>query len=73
MLDLGRMRVLRELKLRGTLAAVADTLGYTPSAVSQQLAQLQRDVGVPVVERVGRRLRLTAAGEALAEHADVLL
>ncbi|MFD0537791.1 LysR family transcriptional regulator [Actinomadura luteofluorescens] len=55
MLDLGRLRVLRELKLRGTLAAVADSLGYTPSAVSQQLAQLQRDIGVPVVERAGRR------------------
>jgi DNA-binding transcriptional LysR family regulator len=73
MLDLGRLRVLRELKLRGTLGAVADALGYTPSAVSQQLAQLQRDVGVPVVERAGRRLRLTEAGEVLAEHAEALL
>ncbi|GGQ03887.1 DNA-binding transcriptional LysR family regulator [Actinomadura coerulea] len=73
MLDLGRLRVLRELKLRGTLAAVADALGYTPSAVSQQLAQLQRDVGVPVVERAGRRLRLTEAGEVLVEHAEALL
>ncbi|SFN83061.1 DNA-binding transcriptional regulator, LysR family [Actinomadura madurae] len=73
MLDLGRLRVLRELKMRGTLGAVADALGYTPSAVSQQLAQLQRDVGVPVVERAGRRLRLTEAGEVLAEHAEVLL
>ncbi|WP_433474457.1 LysR family transcriptional regulator [Spirillospora sp. CA-142024] len=73
MLDLGRLRVLRELKLRGTLAAVADALGYTPSAVSQQLAQLQREVGVPVVERAGRRLRLTEAGEVLAEHAETLL
>ncbi|MEO3829897.1 LysR family transcriptional regulator [Actinomadura sp. B10D3] len=70
MLDLGRLRVLRELKLRGTLAAVADALGYTPSAVSQQLAQLQRDVGVPVVERAGRRLRLTEAGEVLAEREE---
>ncbi len=67
------MRVLRELKLRGTLAAVADSLGYTPSAVSQQLAQLQRDVGVPVVERAGRRLRLTEAGEVLVVHAEALL
>ncbi|MFI0367208.1 LysR family transcriptional regulator [Actinomadura sp. 1N219] len=65
--------MLRELKLRGTLGAVADALGYTPSAVSQQLAQLQKEVGVPVVERAGRRLRLTEAGEVLAEHADVLL
>ncbi|MEU4822248.1 LysR family transcriptional regulator [Actinomadura sp. NPDC023710] len=73
MLDLGRLRVLRELKLRGTLGAVADALGYTPSAVSQQLAQLQRDIGVPVVERAGRRLRLTEAGEVLVEHAEALL
>ncbi|MFA1551603.1 LysR family transcriptional regulator [Actinomadura chokoriensis] len=65
--------MLREFKLRGTLGAVADALGYTPSAVSQQLAQLQKDVGVPVVERAGRRLRLTAAGEVLAEHAEALL
>ncbi|GAA4235749.1 LysR family transcriptional regulator [Actinomadura meridiana] len=73
MLDLSRLRVLRELKLRGTLGAVADSLGFTPSAVSQQLAQLQKEIGVPLVERVGRRLRLTEAGEVLAEHAEVLL
>ncbi|MFF5258645.1 LysR family transcriptional regulator [Actinomadura viridis] len=73
MLDLGRLRMLRELKLRGTVGAVADALGYSPSAVSQQLAQLQREVGVPVVERVGRRLRLTEAGEVLTRHAETLL
>ncbi|WP_328594799.1 LysR family transcriptional regulator [Actinomadura macrotermitis] len=68
-----RLRVLLELRRRGTAGAVADALGYSPSAVSQQLAQLQRDVGVPVVERAGRRLRLTEAGEVLAEHAESLL
>ncbi|MFD0685343.1 LysR family transcriptional regulator [Actinomadura fibrosa] len=73
MLDLGRLRVLRELKLRGTVGAVAEALGYSPSAVSQQLAQLQREVGVPLVERAGRRLRLTEAGEVLAGHAETLL
>ena len=73
MLDLGRLRVLRELKLRGTVGAVADALGYSPSAVSQQLAQLQKDVKVPLVERVGRRLRLTEAGEVLAGQAEILL
>ncbi|MBW8484613.1 LysR family transcriptional regulator [Actinomadura parmotrematis] len=73
MLDLGRLRILRELRRRGTAGAVAEALGYSPSAVSQQLAQLQREVGVPLVERAGRRLRLTAAGEALAGHADALL
>ncbi|TDD90206.1 LysR family transcriptional regulator [Actinomadura rubrisoli] len=73
MLDLGRLRVLRELKRRGTAGAVAEALGYSPSAVSQQLAQLQREVGVRLVERVGRRLRLTEAGEVLAGHAEALL
>ncbi|TNY35571.1 LysR family transcriptional regulator [Thermomonospora catenispora] len=73
MLDLARLRVLRELKIRGTVGAVARALGYSPSAVSQQLAQLQRDVGVPLVERAGRRLRLTEAGEVLAGHAEALL
>ncbi|TYB48327.1 LysR family transcriptional regulator [Actinomadura chibensis] len=73
MLDLGRLRVLRELKRLGTVGAVADALGYSPSAVSQQLAQLQREVGVPLVERAGRRLRLTPAGEVLCEHAEALL
>lgn len=73
MLDLGRLRLLRELKLRGTVGAVAEALGYSPSAVSQQLAQLQKDVNVPLVEKAGRRLRLTEAGEVLAGHAEVLL
>ncbi|MFC6885898.1 MULTISPECIES: LysR family transcriptional regulator [Actinomadura] len=73
MLDLGRLRVLREFKLRGTVGAVADSLGYSPSAVSQQIAQLQREVGVSLVERVGRRLRLTEAGEVLALRAESLL
>ncbi|MFG2002406.1 LysR family transcriptional regulator [Spirillospora sp. NPDC048911] len=73
MLDLVRLRILRELKQLGTVGAVADALAYSPSAVSQQLAQLQKEVGVPLVEKVGRRLRLTAAGEVLAEHAESLL
>ncbi|GAA2424253.1 LysR family transcriptional regulator [Actinomadura vinacea] len=73
MLDLGRLRMLRELEMRGTVGAVAEALGYSPSAVSQQLAQLQREVGVTLVERVGRRLRLTEAGEVLAGHAETLL
>ncbi|MFC4910481.1 LysR family transcriptional regulator [Actinomadura gamaensis] len=73
MLDLGRLRVLRELQLRGTAGAVAEALGYSPSAVSQQLAQLQREVGVPLVEKVGRRLRLTPAGEVLAARAQGVL
>src|SRR3712207_9479707 len=73
MLDLRKLLLLRELHARGTIAAVAEALAYTPSAVSQQLAQLQREAGVPLTERVGRRLRLTDAGLRLADHADVLL
>jgi DNA-binding transcriptional LysR family regulator len=68
MLDLRKLVLLRELHARGTVAAVAEALAYTPSAVSQQLAQLQREAGVPLTERVGRRLRLTDAGLRLVEH-----
>lgn len=72
-MDLRRLRVLRELAERGTLAAVAAALGYTPSAVSQQLAVLEREVGVRLLEKAGRGVRLTDAGRLLAEHAGVLL
>jgi DNA-binding transcriptional LysR family regulator len=73
MLDLRKLRLLRELHARGTVAAVAEALAYTPSAVSQQLAALQAEAGVPLTERIGRRLRLTEAGVRLVEHADALL
>ncbi|GAA5609588.1 hypothetical protein Spla01_00718 [Streptomyces platensis] len=58
MFDLHRLRLLRELKHRGTLAAVAAALSYSPSAVSQQPSQLETEVGVPLLEPVGRRVRL---------------
>src|SRR3954468_16508300 len=73
MLDLRRLRLLRELGERGTIAAVADALRFTPSAVSQQLAMLEREAGVPLLERVGRGVRLTDAALVLVEHADALL
>jgi DNA-binding transcriptional LysR family regulator len=73
MLDLRRLRLLRELKERGTIAAVADALQFTPSAVSQQLAMLEREAGVPLLERAGRGVRLTDAALVLVEHADALL
>jgi DNA-binding transcriptional LysR family regulator len=73
MLDLRRLRLLRELNERGTIAAVADALQFTPSAVSQQLAILEREAGVPLLERAGRGVRLTDPGLALVQHADVLL
>jgi DNA-binding transcriptional LysR family regulator len=73
MLDLRRLRLLRELNERGTIAAVADALQFTPSAVSQQLAILEHEAGVPLLERDGRGVRLTDAALMLVEHAEVLL
>lgn len=67
--ELRRLRLLHELALRGTLAAVAEALSYSPSTISQQLAQLERDAGVPLLVPDGRRVRLTEHGIALAEHA----
>jgi DNA-binding transcriptional LysR family regulator len=73
MLDLRRLRLLRELNARGTIAAVADALQYTPSAVSQQLSMLEREAGVPLLERAGRGVRLTDAALVLVGHAEALL
>src|SRR6201995_5810456 len=73
MLDLRRLRLLRELAARGTIGAVADALSYSPSAVSQQLAQLEKEAGVPLLERFGRNVRLTAAAQTLVSHTDALL
>ena len=73
MLDVRRLRLLRELHVRGTVTAAAEALAYTPSAVSQQLATLEREAGVPLVERHGRRLRLTDAGRGLVEHTDAVI
>lgn len=69
MFELRRLRLLHELSLRGTLAAVAEALSYSPSTISQQLAQLEREAGVPLLVPDGRRVRLTAHGAALAAHA----
>jgi DNA-binding transcriptional LysR family regulator len=73
MLDLRRLRLLRELHERGTIAAVADALQFTPSAVSQQLAMLERETGVALLERAGRGVRLTDPALVLIRHAEVLL
>src|SRR5918998_4051736 len=73
MLDLRRLRLLRELHERGTIAAVADAVQFTPSAVSQGLAALEREAGVPLLERARRGVRLTDAALVLVEHAGVLL
>ncbi len=73
MFDLRRLRLLHELSVRGTLAAVADALAYSPSTISQQLAQLEREAGVALLEPDGRRVRLTTAGRVLAAHAARML
>lgn len=73
MLDVRRLRLLRELARRGTIAAVAEALSYTPSAVSQQLTALEREAGVPLLERTGRSVVLTPAALRLTEHADTIL
>lgn len=73
MLDVRRLRLLRELARRGTIAAVAEALSYTPSAVSQQLSALERETGVPLLERTGRRVTLTPAAQTLVEHTESIL
>jgi DNA-binding transcriptional LysR family regulator len=73
MLDAKRLRVLKEFAAHGTIAGAADALAYTPSAVSQQLSQLEREVGVQLFRKEGRRLRLTDAGQALLGHAQAIL
>lgn len=70
MLEVRRLRLLYELDRRGTIAAVADALHFSPSGVSQQLAQLENEAGAALLERVGRRVRLTEAGRLLAAHAE---
>src|ERR671927_24109 len=73
MLDVRRMRVLREVAQRGSFSAAADALSFTQSAVSQQIAALEREAGAVLVQRSARGVRLTQAGEAVVRHADAIL
>jgi DNA-binding transcriptional LysR family regulator len=73
MLDVRRLRLLRELAHRGTIAAVAEALAYTPSAVSQQLTALEREAGTRLLARSGRRVELTPAAHGLVAHAEAVL
>ncbi|MEA2324303.1 MAG: hypothetical protein QOD81_4153 [Solirubrobacteraceae bacterium] len=73
MLDVRRMRVLREVAGRGSFSAAAESLAYTQSAVSQQIAALEREAGTKLVDRSARGVRLTDAGRVLVEHADAIL
>src|SRR4051794_21890447 len=70
MLHLGRLQALCEVASRGTIAAAADALHLTPSAVSQQLSALEREVGEPLVEPDGRSVRLTPVARVLVRRAD---
>src|SRR6059058_3771964 len=73
MLDVRRLRVLREVAAQGSFSAAAEALSYTQSAVSQQIAALEREAGTTLVERGARGIRLTDAGEALVRHTDAIL
>jgi DNA-binding transcriptional LysR family regulator len=73
MLDVRRMRVLREVAARGSFSAAAEALNFTQSAVSQHVAALEREVGTQLVERGARGVRLTEAGQLLVGHADAIL
>ncbi|MCW3003478.1 MAG: LysR family transcriptional regulator [Conexibacter sp.] len=73
MLDVRRLRVLREVAAHGSFSAAADALSYTQSAVSQQIAALEREAGARLVERSARGVRLTDAGRVLVTHADAIL
>lgn len=70
MFDLRRVRMLREVASRGTISAAADALHLTPSAASQQLAALEKEVGRPLLEPAGRSVRLTPAARLLLRRAD---
>src|SRR5215207_8595701 len=72
-LDVRRMRVLREVAARGTIAAAARALSFTPSAVSQQLAALEREAGVALLDRHGGRVRLTEAGRRLVSRTEAIV
>ncbi|MBF8185818.1 LysR family transcriptional regulator [Nonomuraea sp. K274] len=73
MLDPRKLHLLRELARRGTISAVAEAVTFTPSAVSQQLSALEKEAGVPLLERTGRTVTLTPAGRLLVEHSHAVL
>ncbi len=72
MLGVWRLQLLREVSRRGSIKAAAEAMEVTPSAVSQQLAILEREAGVPLLEKSGRRVHLTDAGRRLVRHADTI-
>src|ERR671914_7786 len=73
MLDVRRMRVLREVAVRGSFSAAADSLSFTQSAVSQQIAALEGEAGTKLVQRGARGVRLTEGGEAVVRHTEAIM
>jgi molybdate transport repressor ModE-like protein len=73
MLDVRRLRVLREVAQRGSFSAAADALNFTQSAVSQQIAALEKEAGTTLLQRGPGGVRLTDAGQALVRHTDAIL
>jgi DNA-binding transcriptional LysR family regulator len=73
MLSVGRLRVLKEVAYRGSFSAAAEALSYTQSAVSQQVATLEAEAGMALLERHPRGVSLTAAGQTLVGHAEGIL
>jgi DNA-binding transcriptional LysR family regulator len=73
MLDVRRMRVLREVAVKGSFSAAAESLSFTQSAISQQIAALEREAGTTLVQRSARGVRLTDAGEAVVRHTEAIM
>ncbi|WP_424212728.1 LysR family transcriptional regulator [Streptomyces sp. BI20] len=73
MFDSRHIRSFHEVVVTGSYSAAARALGYTQPAITQQMKALERVVGTPLFTRVGRRMRLTEAGESLARHAEIIL
>lgn len=73
MFNVTRLRILREVAARGSIVGASEALYMSPSAVSQQMATLEREAGVDLLERAGRGVRLTPAGERLVEHTERVL
>src|SRR5918994_7071721 len=73
MLDVKRLNVLREVVKRGSFSAAADSLHLSQSAVSQQVANLEKEVGLKLLERTSDGPKLTPAGETVVSHADAVI
>src|ERR1700722_8086520 len=73
MLNVSRLHILREVAYHGSFSEAADSLSYTQSAVSQQIATLEAETGLALLERHPRGVSLTAAGQALVGHAEGIL